>query len=209
MIQEDTQNQKNTQLAEYNAYLKSLAAEKKCPVADLNAEMQAALNAPDTPRDGFGSQRLTTDGVHMAPRGNIVMACGVLKTLGVPAAKLEELRQGWLKQGDLVALTFDPNITGQKIYFDKKVSALQWERLAAVAALRAKQVGHLAGMLAELDIKHLLLKPAGEFDTILLAGASPKKAEYEKRLAAIFGQQTEAGAQILDGFAKPPAVEKK
>ena len=43
MIGEDQSNENNQKLMAYNAFLRELAKDKKCPLADLNAEMQAAL----------------------------------------------------------------------------------------------------------------------------------------------------------------------
>jgi hypothetical protein len=69
-----------------------LAAEKKLPLADLNAEMQAAKKeAP-----AHGGNWLTGDGVHMNPRGNQMMALGVLKAFGLGEAQLQKARDAWL-----------------------------------------------------------------------------------------------------------------
>ena len=80
MIREDAGNPQNQQLAKYNAFLGQLAKEKGCRLADLNAHMQSSLiSGPGKPH---GNQ-LTTDGVHMNTLGNIMMATGVLRSLGM------------------------------------------------------------------------------------------------------------------------------
>ena len=43
MIREDQGNPLNQKLEGYNEFLKTLAKEKKCLLADLNGDMQAAL----------------------------------------------------------------------------------------------------------------------------------------------------------------------
>ena len=95
MIKEDQKNSLNQQLLPYNAFLRELAKEKGCLIADLNAEMQEALKA--FPADAKKGKQLTTDGVHMNPLGNIMMAKGILKSFGVPAAKLSAHEKEWKK----------------------------------------------------------------------------------------------------------------
>lgn len=92
MIGEDAANPNNQKLAPYNAFLVELAKEKKCLLADLNADMQAALVAagPDRP-----DKMLTSDGVHMNPAGNQMMAVGVLKAFGLDEAQLKKARESW------------------------------------------------------------------------------------------------------------------
>jgi len=67
MVGEDQANPNNQKLVAYNEYLRTLAKEKKCLLADLNAEMQAALAAAvkSQPKPAKGNY-LTSDGVHMA-----------------------------------------------------------------------------------------------------------------------------------------------
>ncbi len=97
MITEDAANPNNLKLADYNAFLCTLATEKKCLFADLNADMQAALaeakkSAPSPAPKNF----LTTDGVHMAYAGDMMMATGVLKAFGLDSAELSKAKTAWL-----------------------------------------------------------------------------------------------------------------
>ncbi len=86
MIREDQSNDLNQKLLPYNAFLKELAKEKKCLFADLNTQMQEALTT--FPKDAPKGKQLTSDGVHMNALGNIMMANGVLKALGVSEEQL-------------------------------------------------------------------------------------------------------------------------
>lgn len=82
----------NTQLADYNAFLRDVAKERRLPLADLNAAMvaeQAALKASGIKRS------LTTDGVHMNIYGNLMMARGVLKAFGLDVAQLAKTETAW------------------------------------------------------------------------------------------------------------------
>lgn len=85
-------NPENAKLAGYNEFLRRLAAEKKCLLADLNADMWAGLKAAAAPGSVF-----TVDGVHMNPAGDCLMATGVLRTFGLGEAQLAKAREEWLK----------------------------------------------------------------------------------------------------------------
>lgn len=81
MIKEDQSNELNQKLVPYNEFLRELAKEKKCLLADLNNEMQEALKT--FPEDAPKGKQLTGDGVHMNALGNRMMARGILKAFGV------------------------------------------------------------------------------------------------------------------------------
>jgi lysophospholipase L1-like esterase len=92
MIGEDEPNENHQKLAAYNEFLRSLAKEKKCLLADLNAEMQAAIAASEDKKNG---KLLTSDGVHMNAEGNKMMATGVLKAFGLSAEQLAKAQASW------------------------------------------------------------------------------------------------------------------
>lgn len=93
MIKEDQQNGLNQKLVPYNRWLREEAKRRNYPLADLNADMQQKL-ACIRKTDKTPGNKLTTDGVHMAFPGNMLMAWGVLRAMGVSAenkAKFEEM----------------------------------------------------------------------------------------------------------------------
>ena len=92
MIGEDAPNSNNQKLATYNAFLRDLAKKKKCRLADLNADMQAAIAKAGPDHKG---NLLTSDGVHMNPEGNRMMATGVLKAFGLSAKQLKKAQENW------------------------------------------------------------------------------------------------------------------
>lgn len=107
MIGEDQSRELNQNLIPYNDFLRTLAKEKNCLLADLNKDMQAALKTlPDVKGNArmFGDpqyksefkNKLTTDGCHMNKLGNIMMAKGVLRTFGLSEEKLAEAEKKWL-----------------------------------------------------------------------------------------------------------------
>jgi len=92
MIHEDQSKPLNQNLLPYNAFLRGLAKKKKCLLADLNGRMQGELKKKTS---GPVGKRLTTDGVHMNPFGDIMMASGVLAAFGLTDAQLAKARAGW------------------------------------------------------------------------------------------------------------------
>ena len=93
MIGEDEGNAMNRKLAGYNAFIKELAKEKKCLLADLNADMQEGLKK--FPSDAPKGKQLTSDGVHMNKAGNIMMARGVAKAFGLTDQQLDKSAESW------------------------------------------------------------------------------------------------------------------
>jgi lysophospholipase L1-like esterase len=95
MVKEDQAHPLNQRLIAYNEFLIKMAKEKNLPLADLNADMQAAINASE---DKKGGKLLTSDGVHMNPDGNKMMAVGVLKAFGLDEKQIEKAQRSWAKK---------------------------------------------------------------------------------------------------------------
>jgi lysophospholipase L1-like esterase len=91
-IGEDLDNQNNQKLAAYNEFLRALAREKKCLLADLNALFQETLRESAKP-----GRLLTVDGVHMNQIGDQIMARGVLQAFGLDDAEMEKAEQAWFR----------------------------------------------------------------------------------------------------------------
>ncbi len=122
MIREDQSNAENQKLIGYNEFLRALAAEKKCQLADLNAEMQAAIAEAAKTHPVKGNSQ-TVDGVHMASAGNVMMAIGVLKGFGLNATELAKAREVWLDVPNTSNVAAKMNLTQRQ--------AQQLEKLAA------------------------------------------------------------------------------
>jgi lysophospholipase L1-like esterase len=84
VIQEDPNAEGNKRLKLYVAALKQIAANKKCQLVNLHQMFLDALKKK--PADVTGNW-LTSDGVHMQPLGDAIMAVGALRALGVPDKK--------------------------------------------------------------------------------------------------------------------------
>ena len=133
MIGEDQANENNQKLVGYNAALRTIAAEKKCLLADLNAEMQATLaeSAKAHPKPA-GENVLTEDGVHMIYAGDVMMAVGILKGIGLNGAEIVKARETWMD-------TPETNVLNPAV----KLTQRQFQQLEKVAATRQTSVNQL------------------------------------------------------------------
>lgn len=91
VIGEELDNEDNKKLTPYNEFLRSLATKKKCLLADINAMFQKRIEA--SPKTG---RVLTSDGVHMNPEGDKVMAVGILRVFGLNIAQIKKAQEAWL-----------------------------------------------------------------------------------------------------------------
>jgi acyl-CoA thioesterase I len=78
-IYEDTDNPENIELEKYNNALRQLAKEKKVVLCDLNKIFMSWYQ-----KKANDENLLTTDGVHMNPRGNRMMTLFILRALNAP-----------------------------------------------------------------------------------------------------------------------------
>lgn len=145
MIKEDQATAENQKLVDYNAFLRAVAVEKKCLLADLNADMQAAIAAAAKTRPSKGNY-LTSDGVHMAPAGNLMMATGVLKGFGLNATELAKASEAWLDLPNLAKVDAKMNLTQRQMQQLEKLSAA---RNTTVDQLVGEEFAKLVNTLME------------------------------------------------------------
>jgi lysophospholipase L1-like esterase len=129
MIGEDQPNARNQKLLPYNAFIRQLAKDKNCLLADLNTDMQEALKKFPKERKG---NKLTGDGVHMNAAGNRMMALGLLKAFGLTDAQLTSTEKGWRDM---------PNTSRVRVQIG--MSANEAEKLNAIAAKAKKSLSQL------------------------------------------------------------------
>ena len=104
MIGEDANNENNRKLAPFNDFLRQLAKEKQCLLADVSPDLLAAIK----PAHGGKPQapgQLTWDGVHLNPFGNQLMAIRLLKSLGMNDSQLKTAEDYWLNIPEYSACT--------------------------------------------------------------------------------------------------------
>jgi lysophospholipase L1-like esterase len=143
MIGEDQGNDNNRKLLAYNEFLRELAKDKKCLLADLNDDMRAMVKLPDgaPPRKG---NLLTVDGVHMNPSGNQMMAAGILKGFGLSDAQMQKARDFWADIPNSVELTGKVAVTLR-----------QYDRLARLAESQHRSVADLVTAEVEKAVESL------------------------------------------------------
>jgi lysophospholipase L1-like esterase len=91
IIKEDLSSPENQKLHEYNRTIRDLAAKFGCLLIDQNSAFQAELKHAQ--KSGMAiSGRLTSDGVHMLPSGNWLIARTALTAFGVPMADFDNAK---------------------------------------------------------------------------------------------------------------------
>lgn len=78
VIGEDLRNEANARLVDYNNHIRETAKKRGLPLVDMNEVFHRAIGAWQG--TGGGDLRFTTDGVHMRPEGDYLMALAVLRT---------------------------------------------------------------------------------------------------------------------------------
>ena len=139
MIRENQSDALNQKLLPYNAFLRELAKEKKCVLVDLNADMQEALKKfPPTAKKG---KQLTSDGVHMNPLGNYMMAKGILKAFGLSDQQLADAQKDWDKIPNTVRVGLHVGMSQAEATKLNAIAAKQNTTLAKIleAALKEKK----------------------------------------------------------------------
>jgi len=103
-ITEDPQFKLNKTSEKYNAFLRSLAAERKLPLAELGEAMfaQIALIKSQPQDSGHRRNMVTSDGVHPIPVGHQVMAKGILKAMGFSKSEVTLAEAEWKRSPSML-----------------------------------------------------------------------------------------------------------
>jgi lysophospholipase L1-like esterase len=145
MIGEDPANPNNQKLIPYNDFLRELAKEKKCLLADLNSDMQNQLKKMGS---NGKTNLLTGDGVHMNSEGNMMMAVGVLKGFGLNEEQIAKAQGKWLDMPDAV------EIAGKM-----KLSVRQYQKLNAYAAQQKRSLNEILNEALGKTVESILKQP--------------------------------------------------
>ena len=136
MIFEDQSQPMNQTLVAYNSFLRDIAKEKGCLLADVNESMQTFVAANIQAAGGKAPGNfLTVDGIHMNPLGNEMMAARVLETLGLNEAQMSKAKQVWLTFPASSAMDARAMITLQQV---KQLSEVAHTRKLSLQALLAE-----------------------------------------------------------------------
>ena len=152
MIMEDQANANNQKLVSYNEFLRTLAVDKKCLLADLNMDMQKAIaeaQKSGQKKPGKGGY-LTGDGVHMALAGNLMMATGVLRGFGLNSEEIGKAKDAWLDIPNISKLTATKGITLRQVNQLEKVAA---QRNVTVANLLDEEFNKSVDSLLKIKVQ--------------------------------------------------------
>ena len=173
-IWEDLNSNDNRKLVAYNAFLRQIAREKNCPLADLNAGFRSALASNPPTR---GTNLLTVDGVHPNPFGNIVMAEGILKAWEIPDVDMPKVRSIWnaIPDGASLASTLnEPTLT---------ITLGRYETLERLAQAQHLDVNALANQWFLQDLMEVRQESLGKASDFL-EFASQVRTKLNAQLAA-------------------------
>jgi lysophospholipase L1-like esterase len=191
VIGEELDNDNNKKLAPYNEFLRNLAKERKAPLADLYGMFESAIKAtPNT--TGKPGRLLTSDGVHMSPPGDQLMARGVLQAFGLDAAQLKKAEAAWqeIPGAGSVRVRFDAG-QGKAFQATAKLTPRQRDELTARFKKDGKSLEAVLTAAYAEEVK-AFLKPGGEFETADAVFAAKKNNDVQGKLQAKFDQRVEA-----------------
>jgi len=104
MKDERAESDDNMRLAPFNDFLRQLAKDRKCLLADVNAEMRAKIQPGRDGKPPLQGQLFWNDG-DMIPYGHQLVATCVLKAFGANESQLGKAREYWLSIPDADACT--------------------------------------------------------------------------------------------------------
>ena len=89
VIHEDLDSPENRRLEPYCRAVRKIAAEKGCHLVDTNDVFQISLRASRIA--GAPGFHPTSDGVHMKPAGDFLVAAAILRAMGVPMSEVLDI----------------------------------------------------------------------------------------------------------------------
>ncbi|MFA6563342.1 MAG: GDSL-type esterase/lipase family protein [Verrucomicrobiia bacterium] len=191
VISEELDSDNNKKLAPCNNFLRSLAKERKCLLADLNAVFQQQIKASGN-TTGKPGRLLTSDGVHMNPDGDQLMAATILRVFGLTDAQIKKAQQVWLDLpgGANLRVNFDAK-NRKRLSTTANVSLRQRPKLQAAADAKKQSVEQMLRAIYAEEVKRLL-KPAGEFNSVDAIFEAKKEKEVQAALQQKFDKHVEA-----------------
>jgi lysophospholipase L1-like esterase len=175
----DPDNATNRKMLPYVEFLRQTARERGLPLADLNAAHRAEmarLQSVNSPR-----KTLLCDGIHMDPQGDMMMATGLLRTLGLTDDQIAKAREKWLEAAyrrgimvwrDMTVRQFEKAeafAAKEKVAYVSEVLDLLWERALATAAKAAAPQADMATIRKAAQIQF-----GKDLDTLLDGGIAIK-----------------------------------
>jgi lysophospholipase L1-like esterase len=195
-IDEDPTNANNTKLADYNNFLKQLAAQDNLPLADVGAAMANVYMIHPGP-----THYLTVDGVHPIGLGNEVMAIGILKAFGLnddqiatAKAHWDSIPNGWQLEeqyNDPDGLRDANNRSLHRLTGYAHLTIAQYEALNATAETQNTTEATVIHDLFISDVK-ALLAPTGQYASVDAIYAANQQGSVQDQLTTQLNQQLDA-----------------
>jgi lysophospholipase L1-like esterase/pimeloyl-ACP methyl ester carboxylesterase len=194
MIDENLASDMNQQMIPYVAFLHQLAKDKICPIADLNADMRAAvLAAGGGAQNKRGGKVLTLDGCHPNALGHQVMALGVLRTMGLDSDQLQNAKNSWMDLKGICLVDLKGGLTVQQL-----------EQLDALAAKQNRPTSELIGELVAQPIDSMETNSAGA--AAIIRQINPRNDKEPVRVACV-GDSITFGAGLQPGQDYPTQLQ--
>lgn len=197
-IMEEPENAFNAKLADYNAFLRVLAAEKHCLLADPNAAALAAIAAAPKPR-----RTLTVDGVHPNPHGAELIAVSVLEAFGFDNSQVSKARAAWSQIPQVwdVTVTYRGSSGAKTLSLTQALSRTDYERIEKSLAELSRPIS-VPEFLQDAFRKDVddYIQPRGSYENIDAILSADAKPEVIKEVKASLSNQ------IADLFRKAPSV---
>lgn len=179
-------------LGEYSAFLRELAKEKKCELADLYAAFTDAMKAVPDPLHA-----LTNEGVHMSPEGNVLLAKTLLKSFGCTEAEIAKAQEGWMDIPEAGNFSGRYDLELNKKFFGVSCKLTLRERdkvLAVVKASGKPTTTHWTKDWLGSAMKKKV-KPDGPYDSLDALFAPDVKAKVQAELQSEFDAEIKRIAQ--------------
>jgi lysophospholipase L1-like esterase len=172
----------NQTLVKYNQFLRALAREKHCVLADVDADFRAAL------RSGRRDP-ITSDGVHLNPHGDQIVASGILRAFGLTQKQIDQLHETWRDIPDawLLRANHDKGM-GKFFLVQKRLTIRQYERLQDIAGKKKQSVQELVCALHRDNI-FSFIKPQGKIESYDAIFEKKLEGELLPKLQTMFDSQ--------------------
>lgn len=143
---EDPANPFNQKMVPYNDAMRAVAKEKGLPLADVNADMQAAITQTRQQLNlATPGNLLTNDPTHVNGLGQEMIATSILKAFGFTDPQIAQARDIWLDMPG-----------GMDLVPRGSISVRQYLRLRELAAAQGLSVNDLLAQTLEKDVLRML-----------------------------------------------------
>jgi lysophospholipase L1-like esterase len=183
----------NTQMQGYVDFLKQLAQQKNCLLADANTAFQAVWKT----KTNFSYNVYTVEGIHANPIGDMIFATSILQAMGLTDAQITTAKNVWLDMpnGGEVSVQYRdpaaaPAVPGQPknvIRVTIPMTIRQFVALQAAANKQQSNVQLIANDIVAGDVRQLI--KSGKYDSFDAIFTANAQTQVQTDVATQAGQQ--------------------